>query len=1002
MNSKLIHRLLASTVVMSFAVAAHAQAPVESAPAEPAVTSAADQDVGEIVVTGSRIPQPNLTSSSPITAVNAQEIKLQGSTRVEDVLNSLPVAFAAQSSSVSNGSNGTATANLRNLGDQRTLVLINGRRLQPGSPSSSATASAAPDLNVIPSILIKRVEVLTGGASSVYGSDAVAGVVNFVLDTDFEGISMDSSYGLYNHNNNNSRFQAINAASGYPYPNGNTVDGRQFDISMKIGTATGDGRGHLVAYAGYRKIGAIAQGSRDYSACGLGAGTTEYVCSGSANAAPANFFLGNGEVYGAGPNGTLNDGNLYNPNPLNYYQRPETRYTAGFMGRYEVSDGFKPYVEFNFMDDRTVAQIAPSGLFAGSGSVQTVNCDNPLLSAEQAAAFCAANNLVRDTDGNVVSYLNPDGSTYNRGNVVIARRNVEGGGRRADFRHTSYRVVIGSKGDIAKGLSYDAYGQFGSTSFTEIYRHEFSLVRATRATDVITDTRPGSATLGQPVCRSVVDGSDPSCVPYNLFSTDPIDPAALAYVEASGFQSGETKEKVVSGSLTFLGSEYGLQTPWASEGFGLNVGAEYREESVRLEVDEAFASGDLTGQGGPTSSIAGKYNVKEAFVEAQLPLVSDKPFFEELTLSAGYRYSDYSTSGSVSSYKGQLVWAPVRDIRFRGGYNRAVRAPNTSELFSPQSVQLDGSTDPCAGATPTRTQAQCVNTGVPADQYGTITANPAEQYNGLLGGNVNLKPETADTFTVGVILQPSFLPGFTATVDAFSVKIKNLISQIGADTIIDQCALTGDATLCSLVHRDPVHHSIWLSPDGYVSDTNVNAGSVKTRGIDVSANYSRRTDSAGTFSLSVAGTYLDEYRVKRAGVDRDCAGYFGSACQTLNTPASTPLPKWRHTARLTWDSPYGFGLTARWRYLSNVKNSSPSAFVLDRRIGSQSYFDLALTARIEDRMTFRLGANNILDREPPIVSQSAAPISAFGNGNTYPGLYDASGRYLFVGVSIDL
>ncbi len=1016
--------LLASTMITSVLVAFPAAG--QTTPTSPGLESSADPGVqadvtataplsqnsggGDIVVTGSRVASPNLTSASPITVVNAQDIKLQGATRVEDVINNLPQAFASQTSSVSNGSTGTATLDLRNLGDQRTLTLVNGRRLMPGDPTSTSSAS---DVNVIPGIMIKRVDVLTGGASSVYGSDAVGGVVNFVLDNDFSGLAVDVNYGLFNHDNNNSRLQNLVRGSGYPAPGGLTTDGRNFDASMKIGTGTEDGRGHIVGYFGYRQIAAVSQGSRDYSSCGLNEpkeGGTEYVCGGSATAFPANFSLGdkviNGIATGLPQSYTLNGAGalvsgqtLYNANPLNYYQRPDRRYTAGFMAHYEVSKAFRPYAEFMFMDDNSVAQIAPSGDF---NNTSVLNCNNPYLSAVQQSTFCRATNLVRDGNGVPVTLTNPDGTTYNQANVLIGRRNVEGGGRQADLTHTSYRFVGGAKGDLDKGISYDVFGQYGTTKFNQIYRNEFSVSRTQRALDAIVDTRAGSPTRGQVVCRSVVDGSDPNCVPLNIFGSSPISQGALDYVQVAGFQNGQTKETVLNGSVTFRGGEYGVQLPWASEGVTLNVGAEYRRESLSLEVDQAFASGDLAGQGGPTLPISGKYDVKDVFVEVQVPIVADRPFFHELTLEGGYRYSDYSISGGVHSYKGALTWAPVRDVSLRGSYNHAVRGPNVQELFRAQSVQIDGSTDPCAGTNPTATAAQCVNLGVATNLYGLIDANPSKQYNGFVGGNGELKPESADTFTAGVILRPSVLPGFSLTVDAFSIKVKDIIGAIGADTILSQCAQTGDAAYCSQIHRD-ANGTLWQTPNGYVRDLNVNAGDVKTRGIDVTGAYTLRTTSAGSFSTSFNGTYVDEYTYTKAGANFDCAGLYGAKCLS-------PMSKWRHQARVTWESPDGIGISGRWRYQSGTKFENTSGdsdlaarfFLLDARVPSQSYFDLTMTARVADKFTFRVGANNILDKEPPLLSSTAAPIDALGNGNTYPGTYEGLGRYVFAGFSLEL
>jgi len=1010
---KTLRTKLLASAVLALAVAgapafaqtapAEAQTPADAGPA-PAVTgqdAAAPGEAGvgggDIVVTGSRIASPNLVSASPVTVVNAQDIKLQGATRLEDVLNNLPQAFATQSSSVSNGSTGTATLNLRNLGDQRTLTLVNGRRLMPGDPVSKSSAA---DINVLPGIMIKRIDVLTGGASSVYGSDAVGGVVNFVLDTDFTGVSVDANYGVFNHDNNNSRLQNLVRGFNYPAPSGLTTDGRNFDVSMKVGAGTEDGRGHIVGYFGYRNIAAVDQGSRDYSSCGLATSSgSEYNCGGSATAFPANFTLTDATVGGPPTSYTLNGAGalvpgttLYNANPLNYYQRPDTRYTGGFLAHYDVSDAFKPYAEFMFMDDRSVAQIAPSGAF---NNTTTLNCGNPYLSAVQVATFCRASNLTGQ------STINPDGTTSSIANVLIGRRNVEGGGRQADITHTSYRFVAGARGDIGKGVSYDLFGQYGTTKYNLIYRNEFSVSRTQKALDAVRNS------AGQIVCRSVVDGSDPNCVPLNIFGSAPITGDALNYVQVAGFQQGQTKETVVSGSLNFKGGEYGIQSPLANDGIGLAIGGEYRKEQLELSVDTSFATGDLAGQGGPTLPVAGSYDVKEFFAEIQVPLIADRPFFHELTVEGGYRYSDYNLSGGVSSYKGAVSWSPVRDIALRGSYNRAVRAPNIQELFQSQSVQIDGSTDPCAGTpgtanAPTATAAQCVNLGVPLNRYGLIQANPSAQYNGLLGGNLNLRPETADTFTAGVILTPAFLPGFNLTVDAFSIKVKDIISVIGADTILAQCAATGDASLCGLINRD-ANFSLWQTPAGFVRDTNLNSGNLKTRGLDINANYTYRFATAGSLTAAFNGTYVDEFTSEKVGTSFDCAGYYGGQC-------GFPQAKWRHQLRLTWQGSDGIGISGRWRYLDPTRYERTSdnpalagnSFVLDRRIPAQSYFDLALTARVAENYTFRVGANNLLDREPPVLSQTAAPIGAFGNGNTYPGIYDALGRYIFAGLTINM
>ncbi|MBV9843372.1 MAG: TonB-dependent receptor [Sphingomonadaceae bacterium] len=1009
------HRLLASTIVAGAVVASApafaqvsdqtapagsisgaanaATAPTTSADASPASTNG-----GEIIVTGSRIPQPNLTSTSPVTVVTSQELKLQGTTRVEDLLNSLPQVFADQGGFSNNPSDGTATINLRNLGAQRTLVLIDGHRMQVGDPITAGGA----DINMIPDVMIKRIDVLTGGAGSVYGSDAVAGVVNFIMDTDFTGVSVDGQYSLYPHNNANKTAQGLVDSAGYPDPKGPTVDGRTFDVSVKIGAATDDGRGHVVGYFNYRKISAVTQGDRDYSACGLNEDNSlpaGRYCGGSPIAAPANIFGVNSGTFQVGPGRTAIPGyGVYNYAPTNYFQRNDKRYTAGFFARYEVSDAFKPYAEFMFMDDDSSSHTAPGGDFTDTS---TVNCDNPLLAANAGAFAAICGDPLNVTVG-------ADGVA--RGTAFIGRRNVEGGPRINEYRHTDYRAVLGSKGDIAKGISYDVSFQYGDVQLHETATDYFSISRLNNALDVITD--PVS---GLPVCRS-----GGTCVPYNIWTgtttlqgnvADGVTQAALDYLEAPSFISGETTEKVASGSFTILGGEYGIQSPWSSEGIGLNIGAEYRRETLKVASDALSSSGDLSGFGSASPPINNGFDVKEGFAELRLPIASDKPFIKELVLTGGYRYSSYNPEGSVSSYKGQIEYAPISDIRFRGGYNRAVRAPNVAELFAPNQVALDGSHDPCEGATPTFTLAQCMREGVTAAEYGNITANPAKQYYGQIGGPVDpstLKPEKSDTYTVGVVLTPSFLRGFNLSVDAYRIKINGLIAPgLGEDNILDECGRTGEAIYCGLIHRntDPgAEGSLWLNKDGYVVDTTLNAGSETTQGIDIAANYTYRMEKWGSLGFSVFGTYIDKFVVDNVGPSKfDCVGYFGATC-------GTPIPHWRHKARLTWTTPWNVSLSGQWRFIGKTKvdtlnpNINPDGTginTVDEHIKNVSYFDLTATARLANKVSLRIGAQNLFDKDPPILGSAVTPSASLGAGNTFPQVYDVLGRYVFVGASVD-
>ena len=1022
--------------------------PVEAQPTPS--TSAAGKPVeqaADIVVTGSRIPQPNLTSSAPVTVVTSQDIKLQGITKVEDLLNSLPSVFAAQSSTLSNGASGTAEVDLRGLGAKRTLVLVNGRRLVPGDPGSASVA----DLNFIPSSIIKRVEVLTGGASSTYGADAVSGVVNFIMDTNFTGIRFDGQYSVFQHENRSKITPPIldaRANAGllnYGYPKHSVVDGATFDGTVSVGAGFNDNRGHAVAYFGYRKAKPVLQGRRDYSACSIqNKSRTALQCGGSGTAAPGNAFVfvpttttDGGTAYTSTRfkfvGNTLKQGaNRYNFAPLNYFQRPDERYTAGVFANYEVSPAIKPYLEFMFMDDRTLAQIAPSGDF---GNTSTLNCDNPLLSAQQKGIVCAPYNLVSGFNGvtplvtgntgdPALSLIDPvTGVPYNLAYFQLFRRNVEGGPRIDDRQHTSFRGVLGTRGDLNKAFSYDAYYQYGRTQLQTTYSNEFSQRRLVNALDVVTDNRAGSPTLGQPVCRSVTTGADPLCVPYDVFSGNAISPAALGYLAATGFQRGQTTEQVADVNITGRLGEYGIKSPFAEDGVGINIGAEYRREGLELQTDNEFSTGDLTGQGAPTLPIKGSFNVKEFFGEANVPIVQ-RGLFEELSVSAGYRRSAYTISNgrkfSTDTYKLGLEFAPVRDLRFRGAYNRAVRAPNIQELFATNFIGLDGSNDPCAKKL-TAADAGClaqlvlVNPGSTPGQFigKTIGENPAAQYNGQLGGNPNLVPEISTTKTIGVVIQPRFIPRFALTVDAFDIKVKKAIAGYGADAIISACnagttAATAPAPICSLIRRDPSSGSLYLSSNGYVIDLPQNIGALRTRGIEANASYSHQLGRIGSLSASLIGTYLDKYSVNNGLLPTyDCAGYYGTTC-------GSPAPRWRHKARVSLTLPDGVGLSAQWRYFGKVKvdllNPTPATQGVTgnfaSHIASQSYFDLASTFTVGNHFNLRIGVNNILDRQPPLVTSGGGGTGSqcagvFCNGNTYPGVYDALGRYLYTGITLN-
>jgi outer membrane receptor protein involved in Fe transport len=967
-------RLLASTIIIGAAMAV----------AAPAFAQDASAPIQEVVVTGSRIPQPNLTAISPVTAVSNAEIKLEGTTRIEDLLNNLPQVFASQGSTISNGSNGTATVDLRGLGDNRTLVLIDGKRVVPGDPGAPAV-----DLNNIPALLVDRVEVDTGGASAVYGSDAVAGVVNFIMRKNFSGVQIDAQYSLYQHDNDDTTIQGYTKAAGYAYPSGGITDGYQESVTAIMGVNSPDGKGNLTAYASYRNVEAVLEADRDYTACTLAEtnGTPPFACSGSGTTYPTRFTLLDNsagaligksyQISGTGAATTLVPySQTFNYGPYNYLQRPDTRYNFGAYGHYEISPKADVYAQLMFMDDDSTAQIAAGGSFGDV--VYSIPCNYPSLSAAELSTFCG-------------------GSTAGSFTGELSRRNVEGGGRQSEFRHTSYRIQVGMKGDLDKAWSYDGYLQFATTIEKSSTLNYFSINKLTNS-----------------LSNCTINPND-GCVPYGAFLGGGVTQAQLNYLYEPGYTGGTTTEQVANFTLTGKLGEYGVKSPWADDGVGVALGTEYRREGITEFADAASIEGDLDGAGGASAPINGSFDVYELFAEARIPLANNKPFIESANLDLAYRFSDYSTAGVTDTYAAQGDWSPVKDVRFRASFQRAVRAPNILELFAPQQVVLASYVDPCAGTAPSFTLAQCERTGMTAAQYGSAlnVGSSANQSNILGGGNPDLKPEIADTYSGGAVFTPSFLPGFSFTVDYFNIFVANVISAgASPNYIISQCA-DGSSYYCSQIHRDPTFGSLAVNDQGYVQNTLVNAGSLQTSGIDITGDYhfplSRlHLDNYGSIGLSFTGTYLlslETEQLPGSGEKFDCAGYYGIA------NCGTPNPVWRHQARVTWNTPwYGIQLSTRWRYFGSVKvdylSSNPllsgslvdNGAIPDAKLGAQNYFDMTLSFKVKDNYTFRVGVENIFDKAPPIVGADECPTGAC-NGNVYSQVYDSLGRYIFVGLT---
>ena len=930
-----------------------------------------------VEITGSRIKTTQTEGTSPVISLSAETIKVEAVSNVESLLNNLPAVFADYGGQVSNGSTGTATVNLRNLGRDRTLVLINGRRVPAGSPRAVAA-----DLNQIPVSLVKRVDILSGGASAVYGADAVAGVVNFIMNDRFEGLQLQANGSFFQHGQQNpSDVNSALNARGFKIPGDKSSDGQSKSFDITLGGNFANGKGNAVTYFGFKRDDALLQSERDFTACSAATTVnTLFRCGGSSTSFPGRFILNNGSATVADATGTVRPfvaaSDLFNFGPINYLQRPSDRFTSATFVRYDINPMARVYLEASFHDDHTVAQIAPSGLFGFDASgANAVRFDNPLLSASWKARLHSSNQA-----GDPATNFLASGDTAD---VLILRRNVEGGGRQDDLRHTSYRFVTGVKGEVGP-VSYDLFAQQGRVVYQETYKNDFSIARTARALDVVRDGN------GNIVCRSVMDGSDPNCVPYNIWSLNAITPAALGYISTPGFQKGFTSQRVWGGNASIDLSSYGIKMPTAKTGVSLSAGYEQRSEFLQLDTDTAFTTGDLAGQGGPTIGVAGGYTVKDFFTEIDLPLLEDMPLAKLLNLKASYRNSSYSTGPKTDTYGVGMRWEPVRQVSLRGSYQRAVRAPNVVELFNAQSLGLYNMTsDPCAGPTPSSTLVQCARTGVTAAQYGNIVDSAAGQYNQITGGNPRLKPETADSVTLGVVLQP--VKDVDITLDYFSIKLKDTVGNVPAPTTLRECLNTGNAVFCNLIQRDS-RGTLWATPQANIQAGNANLGKTTTEGVDLGANYRFGLGGMGRLDLSLLGTWLKKLQYEPVpGLGTfDCVGLWG------NGNCGTPSPEWRHKLRTTWTTPWNLDLTFTWRYIGKVADETTSSNpqlsgpinTWQAHWGAQNYFDLAAKYDLTKNLTLRMAVNNLLDKDPPI-GVTGAP---FGNGNTFPVVYDAMGR----------
>jgi outer membrane receptor protein involved in Fe transport len=982
----------------------------------------------EIVVTGSRIPVPaNVTATSPIQVVTAHDISLAGQTDAVSILNSLPQTVINSGLDYGNNSNplaaagGFTTADLRGLGPQRTMVLIDGRRLGIGDPNTN-NPNPAPDLDQIPAALIERVEIVTGGASATYGSGAIAGVVNFIMKRDFEGIQFDGQYGFAQHHQQNNYIQGQETADGIAPPTGSIMDGQNRDLNLVAGTNLSDGEGNVTGYFIYHNRDAVPGAARDFSACP--AYSTNYfngvptqpgvTCFGSSN---SNKFVTNagaglpysvvGQQFVPYPASGSVPPAQFNSATYDYAQRQDTRYLAGLLLHLTPNESVQPYLEFNFMNDRTLTAIAPSGLFQSSNTVSSngtylVNCSNPLLSAQEAATICTPAQIAADR-------ANPGSVSAD---LDIGRRNIEGGGRESTYQHTNYRAVGGASGKLGTAWTYDAYFLYYYTNLFQSNLNYFNYAAIHNALQVKTNAS------GQPAC---ISGGN--CIPYDIFTAGAVTANQLSYLYTPGTDSGNNSEQIAHADLTGELVRYGIVLPWAHDGVALNLGFEHRLETLNFAPDAAELSGDLAGYAGASVAIDAKYGVNEGFLEMRVPIAQGKTGIYDLTIDSGYRYSDYTTAGVTDTYKFEVQYAPLPDVRLRYSYDRVVRAPNLIELYTPQDYGQSEvvTADPCAptinGATrATASFIACQHTGVSAAQYGNGFGAAAGGSNTIVqcpgscgqvsGGNSDLAPEKADTWSLGLSVTPTALPNLAGSLDYYHISLTNGIGTIPATIILNQCLATGNPIYCGQIVRTAAGNlsGASIASGGYILQTNVNTGAAVVSGVDLQANYRwLLADGWGTLSAALSGSWTQHNSVSPypGAQSYDCAGLFGNTC--LNGSVD---PTWRHNLRVNWETRWQVLLSAQWRFIGHSSfdnNSSQPLLGLQEEgiydpyfthIPNYSYLDLSAIWGVSRWMQIRAGINNVFDKDPPFLP-SGDISGAAGGLNTFP-VYDLLGRQIYV------
>jgi len=1049
-NTTLTKSALFSATCLAGGAALFAAAPAfaqDTATPQEAQDAEAEATGEAIVVTGSLIRNPNLEQANPVNVTTADQIELKQSNTAEEVLREVPGVVANIGNAVNNGNNGASYVDLRGLGSNRNIVLLDGNRLPTGGLATAAGASSV-DLNNIPLALISRVDSLTGAAVTTYGADAITGVVNFITRKDFAGVEL-----------------AV----------GNQIteegDGNYFRTDLTLGANFEDGRGNAVLSLGYQESDPVYQGDRDFSAFNVSSFSGTF--GGSGTSFPSRFAGTRPLIAGTTtPNTdpTVGNNNLVQVNaagagvatfaffnfaPLNVFQVPFKRYNIFAQANYEASDAVEVYTRGLFSKNKVKTIIAPSGSFGGTVEI---NLNNPFLPATLRNQFCAFDidpraafyqprftpaqcaagaaaagpgsagyNVVGRANVQPTSVLNGGAFDANADGVINAadtvnlnpgvtlnRRAVENGPRISDYQTTFFDYRIGARGALTDQIDWDVSAAYGENENIQTIKN-YTLQSRIRQASLV------DGTAANPVCTNTANG----CVPLDIFSVTGYSPAAADFINENSSTTNRTSlaqvRGIVSGDLGFAFSE-------DAEPVGFALGGEYRRYSAEQASDTlAKTSGELGGAGGAAPDIDGGYDVYEAYGE----LI--EPILDSLTVEGGARYSHYSVEGggtnNTFTYKAGVSFQPIEDVKFRANYAHAVRAPNIYELFYPANTLLTSlGTDPCSGAAPVNNanlRAICIAQGAPAGTIGLITNPTAAQANITTFGSRDLDPEEADTYTVGVVLQPQFLPRFSMSVDYYNIKIEDVIGTLLPGDIIRACfgatptappAGAAATPECTNIRRNPITGGLdgdpSITPGLFAPITN--QGRLETDGIDVIANYQRDFGSIG-WAVNFSGNYTFNSKYLSnvndpLALNRECVGFYSSNCSF--TGSLQPKFQWSLRNTLSWED---IDVSLLWRHIDSMEqepddilNGNGPTFVgtlpttgandfLEGRevdfqhIPSYDIFDLTMRFNVSDNLTFTAIVQNLFDKLPPLVGTGVSG-STFNGGNTYPSTYDSIGR----------